>query len=315
MRMLIWIEAASLVPLTAVLAAGVVQSPAFRARTDLVAMTVTVLDDKGVPVPDLPQGAFTVTEDGRARPIAQFANGGVPISIVVALDASESMKGSRFDGARQAVKGFLSRLGPEDEFTVIGFNDQPFSISPWSTSRQAIIEALDRVEPQGYTALYAAVSSAIDGLRGSRNRRQALVIVSDGNDQLRIERPGTVATKLAARQRSLPAIERVQRSEAVVYAIAVEDPHAPAVYALDTGALRDLTDPSGGSTRTVDTYEGITAAADRIGAELRQQYVLGFAPAHPADGKFHKVQVSVSGCATCKVHVRSGYIAERTADR
>ena len=147
MRMLIWRTAASLVP-TAVLAASLSQSAAFGTRTDLVAMTVTVLDNKGTTVGQLPEEAFTITEDGSPRPVAHFARGKIPLSIVVALDASESMRGGRFDLARRAVKGFVDRLGPEDEFTLIGFNDQPFTITPRSTSPETIVAALNRVEPR-----------------------------------------------------------------------------------------------------------------------------------------------------------------------
>jgi Ca-activated chloride channel family protein len=219
------------------------------------------------------------------------------------------MKGGRFEIARQAVKVLVDRLGANDEFAVFGFNDQPFNVSLWSTSHDAILAALGRVEPQGYTALYAAVSAAIDGLRGSRNRRQAIVIVSDGNDQLRGERP-TAGVNMAARQRALSAIERVQRSEAVVYAIGVDSPDVPPLYRLDVSALHRLTDPTGGSTRAVHSDGAIVEAAERIGDELRRQYVIGFVPAHPADGKFHKIQVSVKGCA-CHPRARSGYVADK----
>ena len=292
----------------AVLAAAASQAPSFRSRTDLVALTVTVLDDKGMPLPGVRQDSFTITEDGAPRPVAHFAAGEIPISLVVALDCSESMRGARFDVSRKAVEGFLDRLGPEDEFTIVGFNDRAFSITPWTTSPDAILAALGRIEPSGATALYAAVSTAIDGLRGSRNRRQAVVIISDGNDQLNGERAGNAATKLAARRRSLPAIERVRHSEALVYAIGADPPDTPPPYRLDSAALRELTDPSGGSTRIVYSDAGISEAAERIGAELRQQYVLGFAPSHPGDGKFHKVRVTVNGCDRCRVRVRSGYI-------
>ena len=76
-----------------------------------------------------------------------------------------------------------------------------------------------------------------------------------------------------------------------------------------------LTDPSGGSTRIVETNAAIVAAAERIGDELRHQYVLGFTPAHPGDGKFHKVQVAVSGCPKCQVRTRAGYIADQPPAR
>ena len=280
-----------------------------------MALNVTVLDDKGVPVTGLPEGAFAVTEDGRRRPIQHFSSDGTPISLVVAVDVSDSMRGGRIDAAREAVKGFVDRLGPQDEFTVIAFNDRPFNVSPWSTNRDAIVDALGRIVPQGYTALYAAVSTAIDGLRGSHNRRQALVIVSDGNDQLKGERPGRQGTKLAARQRSLAAIQRIQRSEALAYAIGVDAPDVPPAYRLDAGMLRELTDPSGGSTRVVHSAGAIAEAAERIGDELRQQYVIGVAPEHADDGKFHKVQVTVSGCDRCHVHARAGFIADKAPAR
>jgi Ca-activated chloride channel family protein len=92
-------------------------------------VNVTVLDDKGMPLPRLGEDAFTITEDGIPQRIAHFASGEIPLSIVVAVDCSESMKGSRFDGARDAVKALLDDVGPDDEFTVIGFNDRPCSAS------------------------------------------------------------------------------------------------------------------------------------------------------------------------------------------
>jgi Ca-activated chloride channel family protein len=297
-------KAARLIPATAVLMPLVLQSPAFHTRTDLVALTVTVIDGNGVPVAGLSEDASRVTEDGRDRPIAHFAAGATPISIVVALDASESMKGLRFRTAREAVNGFLDRLNPGDEFTVIGFNDHPFNISPWSTDRDTITAALAAIEPQGSTALYRAVSTAIDGLRGSKNRRQALVVISDGNDQPPNEPPGKQQTKMAARQRSLPTIDHIRHSEALLYAIGIDAPDTPLPLRLDPYPLRDLTDPTGGSTRIAHSNADVVKAAEQIGDELRQQYVIGFAPGSPGDGKFHKVRVTVSGCPKCTVRAQ-----------
>jgi Ca-activated chloride channel homolog len=287
------------------------QPPAFRSQTDLVALAVTVVDARGSPVGGLARSVFTVMEDGHPQTIQYFAGDQVPISLVVALDASESMKGARFAVASESVKGFLDRLGPEDEFTLLGFNDRPFSISPWSTNRDTILGALGRVEPQGNTALFHTVSTAIDALRGSRNRRQALVIVSDGNDQLRGERP-TATLSPASRQRLAAAIDLVQRSEVVVYAIGVDTPFA---QPLNGEALRSITNPTGGSTRVVDSDAAILRAADRIGEELRFQYLLGFTPAHPDDGRFHSVRVTVDGCHGCAVRARRGYVAARSTSR
>jgi len=83
------------------------------------------------------------------------------------------------------------------------------------------------------------------------------VIVSDGNDQMGNERPTKASVNVAARRRAIPAIERVQHSEALVYAIGVDAPDVPPPYMLDAAALRELTDPSGGSTRVVRSDEAI----------------------------------------------------------
>ena len=104
--------------IAALVTTAVPQRPVFRARTNLVAMNVTVMDENGAVVRGLTQDVFTVTEDGEAQPIAQFAAASVLLSLVIAVDASLSMRGGRFEFARQAVLHFFDGLGADDEFGV-----------------------------------------------------------------------------------------------------------------------------------------------------------------------------------------------------
>jgi len=53
----------------------------------------------------------------------------------------------------------------------------------------------------------------------------------------------------------------------------------------------------------------ISAASSRIADELNHQYVMGFMPNHPADGKYHTLRVRTHNL-TYKVRARSGYVAE-----
>jgi len=155
-----------------------VQPTAFRTRTDLVALAVTVVDAEERPVRGLSPDAFTLTEDDRPQPIAQFTSDPVPLSLAIVLDASLSMKGRRFEYARDAVWRLLDRLAPEDEACVYGFNDRPFVIAPWTSDVHAVERSLVNVSPAGNTALYAAVSSALGALATSHHRRQAMVVIS-----------------------------------------------------------------------------------------------------------------------------------------
>ena len=288
------------------------QRATFRSQTALVALNVTVVDDKGLPIRGLSRDSFTVTEDDRPQPITQFANDDIPLSLVLALDASGSMKGRRFDYAVEAVMKFMDRLRPNDELTVLGFNDRPFNVTFGTTNRDRVREALGRVQPDGSTALYAAVNSAIDALRMSMHRKQALVVISDGNDY----RPGDRSQNwrpfppASVQQRAIPTLERIKHSETLVYAIGVDASDVPLYDRLDATALRAMTDSSGGSTVIVRSNEAVTSAAELIGDELRQQYAIGFVPAHPADGKFHHVKITVKGCA-CHVRARRGFVADK----
>lgn len=281
--------------------------PAFRVRTDLVAMNVTVVDERGEVVRGLARDAFAVSEDGRSRPVEQFAAESVPLSLVIALDASSSMAGARFEYARQAVMRFLDRSGADDEFYVFGFGFQVFNITRGTKDRDEVARALADVHPYGSTALYDAVPAGVRALQRGKHQRRALVVISDGNDA--VATPPRPRESIVTERRESFALDAVRRSEALVYAIGVDPPHA--TQKLNVGALERLTVPSGGATRIVATDAGILDAAERIGDELRYQYVIGFAPAHPRDGKFHRVRVSVPACATCRVRTRAGYIADR----
>ena len=165
---------------------------------------------------------------------------------------------------------------------------------------------LNRVKPYGGTALYDAVPAGLRALARGQHRRRALVVITDGNDAVPTPRRMDPAASLLARREGI-ALEAVRVSEALVYAIGVD----PSDAGINVNALESLTAPTGGITTLVKTDDAIVTAAEQIGDELRQQYVLGVMPLHPGDGKFHKLQITVSGCADCHVRARSGYIADK----
>jgi hypothetical protein len=99
----------------------------------------------------------------------------------------------------------------------------------------------------------------------------------------------------------------VRRSEALLYAVAM---NVTSPEGQDVSALERLTAPTGGATVAAATDEAAVRAAERIGDELRVQYVLGFVPDHH-DGKFHRVDVTLKGCDGCRARVRAGFIAAK----
>ena len=105
---------------------------------------------------------------------------------------------------------------------------------------------------------------------------------------------------------------RIQRSEALLYAIGINAPNTIGRDALiDAAALEALANPTGGFVEVVSGSADLVPVAERIAEELRRQYLIGFTPTN-LDGKFHRVKVQLKGWEGCQVRSRAGFIAEPT---
>src|SRR5215831_7092242 len=280
------------------------QQPAFRdSRTfrtgiDVTGITVTVRDTAGHLVSDLSQDAFQVFDDGERQQITQFTRERVPVSLGVLVDISDSMFGRRIADARLAVDNFLfEQLNHEDEFFILAFNHRPHVLTQWTQTPLVVREALDSIKPTGGTAVYDAVIESMPLIAKRNKERGAILIVSDGAD-----------TASTAMIKDVQAALR--RSQAFVYAIAIDSPDRRAINsAVNPSTLREITNESGGRTEVVQGTAQIADAAATIADELNHQYVMGFTPSHPPDGKFHTLRVRTKNGAY-KVQARRGYVAD-----
>ena len=270
----------------------------FRAGIDVTGITVSVRDADGHLVTDLTRGDFDIYEDGEKQDLTQFTNERVPVSLGVLLDISDSMFGRRIADARMAVDRFLfEQLDHEDEFFILAFNHKPHVLTQWTQMPTVVRDALDGLKPTGGTAVYDAVMESMPLIAKRNRERGALLIVSDGAD--------TASTAMLKDVRFA-----LRRSQAFVYAIAIDPPDRRAINgAINPTTLREITDESGGRTEIVATSADIAAASARIAEELNHQYVMGFTPAHGTDGKYHSLRVRTHN-TTYKVRARSGYVAE-----
>jgi Ca-activated chloride channel family protein len=270
----------------------------FRTGVDVTGITVAVRDADGHLVQDLTRDDFEIYEDGEKQPLTQFTSDRVPVSLGVLLDISDSMFGRRIADARIAVDRFLfEQLNHEDEFFILAFNHKPHVLTQWTQTPIVVREALDGIKPTGGTAVYDAVVASMPLIAKRNRERGALLIVSDGAD--------------TASNASLKEVQAaLRRSQAFVYAIAIDSPDRRAINgAVNPTTLRDITNENGGRTEVVQSTTEIADAAAAIADELNHQYVMAFTPAHPPDGKFHTLRVRAKNGAY-KVQSRRGYVAD-----
>jgi len=264
----------------------------FASSVDLVEVYATVADRAGNPVRGLKASDFEVLEDGRRQDIQAFSAGDFPLALAFAIDHSASMAGDRLRLAAGAARRFLGRLRPEDEVMLIGVSGEVGVLAPLSRDRAAQHRALDALKPWSTTSLYDALVAGIGLIQPAPGRR-ALIVLSDGEDRYSEATPAVV-------------LDRARRSDVLVYPIAI-DGRAPAVFA-------EIASLTGGRSFTMKNPKALDEALNSVAADLREQYLLGYAPA-PADGSdvdggWRSIEVRVPG-RDVRIRARDGYYGGR----
>src|SRR5438132_1112051 len=155
----------------------------FRSGVELINVTTTVSDASGRFVSGLRKEDFSVYEDDQPVEITHFSSERVPVSLGIVLDTSGSMAGAKIQEAQSALDRFLfDLLDKEDEIFLYRFSNYPLLLQGWTSDRQLLSRALDRVSPNGGTAMYDAVAEAVPLAQEGQYRKKAIVVISDGND-------------------------------------------------------------------------------------------------------------------------------------
>jgi Ca-activated chloride channel family protein len=109
------------------------------------------------------------------------------VNLVMLLDTSGSMRGSKIDKMRDAAIQFVGQMGDDDQITLIAFNTDPellvegVQVGP---NRQKIIDAIFYLEASGDTALFDAIGDGAASIERTHQPQMtnAMVVLSDGMD-------------------------------------------------------------------------------------------------------------------------------------
>ena len=258
-------------------------------NVDVIQVTAVVTDRQGRFVKGLDREDFVIYEDGKPQPITHFAAENIPLEMVAALDVSSSMEAA-LPKVKEAAKRFLAGLQPQDQVTLLSFNDIIFTLARRSTDQAVRERAIDRMAPWGGTALHDAIIKAAD-LLGRQSGRRSIVLFSDGDDQ----------SSIAPLE---SAIARTEESDATIYAIGQgRATHNPELQAL----MQQIASRSGGRAFFTEKDNELDGIFGEVLEDLRNQYLVGYpAPSSQRDGKWHEIKVEVNG-GNYKVRAREGY--------
>jgi len=263
--------------------------------TELVSLTVTVMDKRGRYASGLERDSFTVYEDEVQQEIGFFSNLDSPASIGVIFDVSSSMSGEKMSRSKMALARFIQTSHPEDEYSLITFNDSAHLLFDRERDGGTLLSQFSGASPDGNTALYDAVALGIETLARSRYTKRALIVISDGEDN-------------RSRSTFNEIKRRMQESGVTAYTIVI-GPLLP--RSNGRVVMNQLAAVSGGKSFFPNNLAGLSESFEQIALELRHQYSIGYVPANITnDGRWRRLKVIVTPPAESPrliVRSRKGY--------
>jgi Mg-chelatase subunit ChlD len=119
---------------------------------------------------DIDVDDLVVTEQGVEQAIDVFHEAVTPVSIMLALDASGSMK-KWADTAKAAAASFIDAIRPQDALGLVMFADSSQMAVDLATGRERARGAIAAYVPRGGTALYDAIGDSLGRLSKTEGRR------------------------------------------------------------------------------------------------------------------------------------------------
>lgn len=245
----------------------------------VLAIDVCVSDKDGSAITDLKPKDFSVEVDGLKQDfcINAVRSRAIPAHVVLALDTSGSVAGEPLKAIKRGSIAFVRTIvGQQIQVKLLSFNAK-VETGSWSGDQKELTDGINKLSANGGTALFQAVATAADALKGRRGDR-FVVIFSDGKDSI-----GGVKTE--------DALMKCKEAGIRVLAIGLKTAE------LDDRFLRKLTSETGGTysaaANTTEILKKYLLASNRVQKRLYRIGIL-LRDRRSSSGT-HSVNVTIGG--------------------
>ncbi|MEO8574437.1 MAG: VWA domain-containing protein, partial [Pyrinomonadaceae bacterium] len=283
-----------------------------RVDSSIVRVNVGVVDDRGHPITTLGQSSFTVYEDGVKQDISRFVAAPAPFSVVMMLDMSGSTRSFR-QNIQMAASRFLDALAPDDRVAIVEFYSKVNLLNDFTADRRTAFHSILVANGSGDTDFYKGLLVALDKLSGEKNRRKAIVVLTDGVDTDAQDADRKLLANLkddeiltALKPEMNETLRRIlDRSDAqavTIYPLALPTgdparladptPRQVAMYTAARVRLKLIADRSGGTLNSIRRLEDMGTLYALVAADLRTLYTIEYQPSNDKrDGKWRSIKV------------------------
>ncbi|HYE93722.1 MAG TPA: vWA domain-containing protein [Terriglobales bacterium] len=277
-------------PLGVAVALAVASTAAARADTPAVAINqldysrhpelrayVSVTHADRRPVAGLKAEGFRILVDGApvgAPAVSTVRTSREPITVVLALDRSGSMRGEPIRQARAAAEALIGQLDARDTVGFVAFDDRVSVVASPTREHKSVVAQVQAMALGRDTAINDAVMEAVREAAATRARVKAVVLLTDGREN---KSTTTVAH----------VVDAARRERVFVHTVGL----GPQI---DRRALRALADGTGGVALESPRPAGLVRLFEEIGALLKNEYELTFRAPGELDDRLHEVVVAAT---------------------
>ena len=300
-------------------------SEVVKINTDLVVLDAQVLRKKdGKAINTLRREDFILLEDGVKQEVVLFSQDRLPLSILLLLDLSASVR-PVIEEIRNGALQALGHLRPEDEVALMTFADKTRLLQDFTRDRKAIVDQIGRTLESSFvgvgTSIHIALNDAVPQMEKAKDRlsRRVIIVVTDN-----------IATMHSFTNPTIAQInERLLEHSTVVCGLTIGGENSKTLKMFMRGRAEkynwtvrvdEFAEPTGGEVMVADALTVNQRLADLI-SHLRTRYSIGYSPANAArDGRFRHVSLTLTQDAAKRegetaVKTRQGYFArERKTD-
>lgn len=219
-----------------------------------IALTVTW---PSRPADDGAAATAVVEENGQGRQPTLTPLQRQGLAVAILMDTSGSMTGAPLDAAKAAAGAMVSHLPQDTKVGVIGFSTTALLATPPTTDRTAVSNALAGLSAGGGTAMYDAVTLALDQLPAGMASRREIVLLSDGGDNSSTSTIDAAVSRISAAGVGLDVVELVTTDT-------------------DHATLDRLARTGGGSVISAADPAGLANAYDSLARGLTSEYRIEF---------------------------------------
>jgi Ca-activated chloride channel family protein len=293
------------------------EASTIRVNTELVTLSVRVIDRNNRPINNLNQNDFHVYEDGVPQPLQDFSREEVPISYGLAVDTSQSLR-SQIQAVIDAGKTIVNSNKTGDETFLVRFisSEKIETLQDFTASKDLLIDALDNLYVEGgqtavIDAVYLTAQHVAEYKKGddSDRRRRALIVITDGEDRASFYSQEKLFASLREADVQIYVIgfvNELERDRGLI---------RKSVRDKAVNLINKLASETGGRAFFPESLSELPQIANEIVRDMRTQYVITYNPTNKTrDGSFRSIKVAVDEGSSRDKRIaltRNGRVAPR----